>query len=116
MLLWPGRAPVWVLTVLILAFATNGAGSMIGFDLARTANPPERLGTVSGMVNVGAFVASAITLPAIGWLLDVSGASRSANAGVVLSGYKVAFCSTYLLLAVGAFQIVRLRARIAAAR
>ena len=115
-LLWPGRAPIWVLTVLIFAFATNGAGSMIGFDLARTANPPERLGTVSGMVNVGAFVASAITLPAIGWLLDLSGASRSANAGTVLHGYKFAFCFTYLLLAVGAFQIVRLRARIAAAR
>lgn len=113
-LLWPGRAPVWVLILLILAFATNGAGSMIGFDLARTANPPERLGTVSGMVNVGAFVASAITLPAIGWLLDLSGASRSANAGTVLDGYKFAFCFTYLLLAVGAFQIVRLRARIAA--
>ena len=115
-LLWPGRAPIWVLTALVLAFATNGAGSMIGFDLARTANPPERLGTVSGMVNVGAFVASAITLPAIGWLLDLSGASRSANAGTVLDGYKFAFCFTYLFRAVGAFQIVRLRARIAAAR
>ena len=115
-LLWPGRAPIWVLTALVPAFATNGAGSMIGFDLARTANPPERLGTVSGMVNVGAFVASAITLPAIGWLLDLSGASRSANAGTVLDGYKFAFCFTYLFLAVGAFQIVRLRARIAAAR
>lgn len=115
-LLWPGRAPFWAVTLLILAFATNGAGSMIGFDLARTANPPERLGTVSGMVNVGAFVASAITLPAIGRLLDLTGASRSANAGTVLSGYKFAFCFTYLLLAVGAFQIVRLRARISAAR
>lgn len=114
-LLWPGRAPAWLLTVLILAFATNGAGSMIGFDLARTANPPERLGTVSGMVNVGAFVASAITLPAIGWLLDLTGASSSANAGTVLDGYKYAFCFTYILLAVGSFQIIRLRARIATA-
>jgi sugar phosphate permease len=115
-LLWPGRAPIWVLVVLILAFATNGAGSMIGFDLARTANPPERLGTVSGMVNVGAFVASAITLLAIGWLLDITGAASSSNAGTVLSGYKFAFCFTYLLFAVGAVQIIRLRARIAAAR
>lgn len=114
-LLWPGRAPLWALTVLVLAFATNGAGSMIGFDIARTANPPERLGTVSGMVNVGAFVASAIALPAIGWLLDSSGATRSASTATVLAGYKFAFAFMYVLLAVGTFQIVRLRARIAAA-
>jgi len=115
-LLWPGRAPMWALIVLILAFATNGAGSMIGFDIARTANPPERLGTVSGMVNIGAFVASAITLPAIGWLLDSSGATRSASTATVLAGYKFAFAFTYVLLAVGAFQIIRLRVRIAATR
>jgi sugar phosphate permease len=115
-LLWPGRAPIWALIMLVLAFATNGAGSMIGFDIARTANPPERLGTVSGMVNVGAFVASAITLPAIGWLLDSSGATRSASTGTVLAGYKFAFAFTYVLLAVGTFQIIRLRARLAIVR
>jgi MFS family permease len=31
-LLWPGRAPLWLLAVLVLVLAINGPGSMIGFD------------------------------------------------------------------------------------
>jgi MFS family permease len=42
-LLWPGRAPLWLLVVLVVVLATNGPGSMIGFDYARTENPAERM-------------------------------------------------------------------------
>ncbi len=38
-LLWPGRAPLWLLVVLVVVLGTNGPGSMIGFDYARTWNP-----------------------------------------------------------------------------
>jgi MFS family permease len=107
-LLWPGRAPLWLLIVLVFAYAGNGAGSMIGFDVARGASPPEQLGTASGMVNVGTFIAAAITLVATGILVDATGAEHAASAAAALDGFKVAFCFPYLLLALGSFQIVRL--------
>ena len=47
---------------------------MIGFDFARTENPG-RIGSASGVVNVGGFVASLLTILAVGLLLDTSGSS-----------------------------------------
>lgn len=110
-LAWPGRAPVWLLVLLVCGYATNGAGSMIAFDVVRTANPPERLGTASGMVNVGAFLACGITLLATGTLVDATGAGHAATTAAALSGYKVAFCFPFVLLALGTSQILRLNRR-----
>lgn len=111
-LLWPGRAPLWLLGVLVLAYASDGAGSMIAFDVARTASPPEQLGTASGMVNVGTFLASAITLLATGLLVDATGAEHAASATAALDGFKVAFCFPFALLALGTVSILRLSRRI----
>ncbi|HET9170982.1 MAG TPA: MFS transporter [Actinospica sp.] len=107
-LAWPGRAPLWLLTVLICAYASNGAGSMIGFDVARSANPPEQLGTASGMVNIGAFLATAITLVATGFLVDATNAEHAASAAAALGGFKDAFAFPFVLLAFGTFQILRI--------
>jgi MFS family permease len=115
-LAWPGRAPLWLLVVLVLVYSTNGAGSMIAFDVARSGIPPERLGTASGMVNVGTFLAAGITLLATGLLVDHTGAGHAASAAAALSGYKIAFSFPYLLLAFGAFQIVRHSRRVRAAQ
>ena len=41
-LLWPGRAPLWLLVVLCAGLAAGGPGSAIGFDFARTSNPGHR--------------------------------------------------------------------------
>ena len=112
-LAWPGRAPLWLLVVLVLAYASNGGGSMIGFDAARGANPPERLGTASGMVNIGAFSAAAIALLATGILVDATGAEHAASAAA-LTGFKIAFCFPYVLLGLGTIQILRLSRRVAA--
>jgi len=71
---------------------------MLGFDFARPANPPERQGTASGITNMGGFVASMTTLLAIGVLLDVTG-----------DNYTVAFCTVFVLQALGLSQILRLR-------
>jgi sugar phosphate permease len=110
-LAWPGRAPLGLLVLLVCAYASNGAGSMIGFDVARGANPPERLGTASGMVNVGAFLAGGITLLATGVLVDATGAGHAASAAAAVSGYKLAFCFPFVLLALGTSQILRLDRR-----
>ena len=111
-LAWPGRAPLWLLIVLVLAYASNGGGSMIGFDTARAANPPEQLGTASGMVNIGAFSGTAITLLATGILVDATNAEHAASAAAALDGFKIAFCFPYALFAFGTVQILRLSRRV----
>jgi MFS family permease len=95
---WPGgQDPMWLLVVLCVVLGACGPGSMIGFDFARPANPPERFGTASGIVNIGGFTASMLTLLAIGVLLDATG-----------DNYRVAWSSVFVLQAVGTAQILRL--------
>ncbi|MET7713260.1 MFS transporter [Streptomyces sp. NPDC005407] len=98
---YPGdQAPIWLLITLCTVLGACGPASMIGFDFARPANPPERLGTASGIVNMGGFVASMTTLLAVGVLLDATG-----------DNYRIAFSSVFVLEALGIAQILRLRAR-----
>ncbi|MFD5631281.1 MULTISPECIES: nitrate/nitrite transporter [unclassified Streptomyces] len=98
-LVYPGEhAPMWVLIVLCTVLGACGPASMLGFDFARPANPPERQGTASGITNMGGFVASMITLLAIGVLLDATG-----------DDYRVAFSAVFVLQAAGLSQIFRLR-------
>ena len=70
-LLIPGRSPLWLLAGLVVVLAIGGPGSMIGFDFARTFNPAHRIGTATGIVNVGGFIASLIAIYLIGLVLDV---------------------------------------------
>ena len=67
---WPGRAPMWLLVLLCIAVALGGPGSMVGFDMARSFNPPTRLGSANGIVNVGGYVASVTCILLIGVVLD----------------------------------------------
>jgi sugar phosphate permease len=102
-LAYPGeRAPMWLLVVLCAVLGACGPASMLGFDFARPANPPERQGTASGITNMGGFVASMTTLFAIGVLLDATG-----------DNYTVAFSAVFVLQALGVSQILRLRKRAA---
>ncbi|MYT70110.1 MULTISPECIES: MFS transporter [unclassified Streptomyces] len=101
---WPGRSPMWLLLVMCVGLGACGPASMIGFDFARPANPPERQGTGSGIVNMGGFVASMTTLLAVGVLLDATG-----------DNYRIAFAAVFVLQGVGVSQILRLRKRAARA-
>ena len=102
-ILYPGEhAPMWLLIVLCAVLGACGPASMLGFDFARPANPPERQGTASGITNMGGFVASMTTLLAVGVLLDLTG-----------DDYRVAFSAVFVLQALGLAQIFRLRGRAA---
>jgi hypothetical protein len=115
-LLWPGRAPLSLLVLLVVVLGTNGPGSLIGFDYARTENPAQRMGSASGVVNVGGFVASLVTILAVGAVLDLLTPGASAAYG--LGAFRAAFAVQYALWAVGLLGVVlnrrRLRARLAA--
>jgi MFS family permease len=114
-LLWPGRAPLPLLVALVLVLGTNGPGSMIAFDYARTTNPVERLGSANGLVNVGGFVASLLTMLLIGVVLDLL--TPGAATAYDLDAFRAAFAVQYVFWAVGLVGVLRnrrtLRARLA---
>ncbi|MEV6815765.1 MFS transporter [Micromonospora sp. NPDC051296] len=106
-LAWPGRAPGWLLVTLVLVLALSGPGSLIGFDYARTFNPVSRIGSATGIVNVGGFVASIVLVLAIGVVLDVATPAGQDAPG--LDAFRWAFALQYVLWAVGAVQVLRWR-------
>ncbi|WP_307621484.1 nitrate/nitrite transporter [Streptomyces sp. V3I7] len=102
-LVHPGdHAPMWLLVAMCVVLGACGPASMIGFDFARPANPPERQGTAAGITNIGGFTASMTTLFAIGVLLDATG-----------DNYRIAFSAVFVLQALGVSQILRLGRRAA---
>ncbi|MBD0690101.1 MFS transporter [Streptomyces sp. CBMA123] len=113
-LAWPGgHPPFWLLLGIILVMGSNGPASLVGLDFARARNPVERLGTASGIVNMGGFIGTMITLFGIGVLLD---ALSPAGAGAYSAeAFRWAFCWQYVPLAVGTAMILRLRRKVAAA-
>jgi MFS family permease len=105
-LAWPGQAPLWVLTGLVVALALGGPGSMIAFDFARTFNPPNRLGTATGIVNVGGFVASLATMLLVGLILD---ARTGGGTDYSLSDFRIALSVQFVMWAVGIGGVLRTR-------
>ena len=105
-LVWPGQAPLPILVLLVLALGLGGPGSMIGFEFARTFNPPQRLGTATGIVNVGGFVASLLTILLVGLILD---ARTGGTSDYDIGDFKVAMSVQYLIGAVGVIGILRTR-------
>jgi len=106
-LLWPGRAPLWLLVVLVMVLAVGGPGSMVGFDLARTFNPPTRLGSATGIVNVGGFVASLGTVALIGIVLDQ--VAPGGPSTYTVDSFRAAMSVQYIVWVLGVVQILRFR-------
>jgi MFS family permease len=111
-LAWPGRAPLWLLVLLVLGLALGGPGSMIGFDFARTFNPPGRMGSATGIVNIGGFVASLLTIFAIGVVLDAASGGGRESYG--LGAFKLAWCVQYVVWGFGGFGLLRTRSLVRA--
>ena len=113
---WPGRVPLPLLVLLVLVLGTNGPASMIAFDYARTENPAARIGSASGVVNVGGFVASLVTMLLVGLALDAL--TPGASTAYDLGAFKAALSVQYVFWAVGAVGVLRhrraLRRRLAA--
>ncbi|MFD6696999.1 MFS transporter [Micromonospora aurantiaca (nom. illeg.)] len=106
-LAWPGRAPHALLVALVVVLAVNGPGSMIGFDYARSFNPVHRIGSATGIVNVGGFAASIALILAVGVVLDL--ATPAGHDAPPLSAFRWAFAVQFLLWVLGAAQVLRYR-------
>lgn len=108
-LLWPGDAPVWLLGLMVVTTGLGGPGSMVGFDVARTFNPASRLGSATGIVNVGGFIASLLMILVIGILLDVL--TPGGGTDYTPRAYTLAMSVQYVGWVVGLTLIWRYRHR-----
>jgi len=106
-LAWSGPAPLWLLIILVLVVGVSTPASMIGFDIARTSNPDERLASATGIVDQADFIASLVLVVAIGIVLDwrTPGASNA----YTTDAFGWAMSCQYLLWILGTVQIVRYR-------
>ena len=102
-------APLWMLVVLTCVVATGGPASMVGFDLARTFAPVSASGRANGVVNIGGFLASLLTMGLIGFVLDLR--SPGGAASYDLADFRVALSVQYAFWALGVVQILRYRRR-----
>lgn len=111
-LAWPGRPPLVLLVLVVVAMGAGGPASQIGFDYARTYNPPEGLGGASGFVNVGGFTASFTMMFLIGLLLDLQHGATGAPL-YSLGAFKVALTVQYVIVGGGVvgFWLTRRLAR-----
>ncbi len=104
-LIWPGIVPLPLIVILVIILAAYGPASAVGFDFARSFNPETRLGAASGIVNMGGFTASLITIFAIGVILD----ALAPDGQFDIYDFKVAFCFQYLPWAFGVVSLWRAR-------
>ncbi len=114
-LLWPGHPPLWLVVTLVVVLGIGGPGSLIGFDFARTFNPLRSLGSASGVVNVGGFLASLVMMYLIGVVLDLENSQRIAR-GLVSDvfgwdSFRVALLVQYPVIGTGMAFLVRARRR-----
>jgi MFS family permease len=102
----PGRAPLWLLVLLVVVISIGGPGSMVGFDFARTFNPGATLGTAQGMVNMGGFLASLLLMQSMGLILQAAG-------HLSFDSFRLAWTLQYAVsaLAVVGILITRRKAR-----
>jgi hypothetical protein len=91
----------------VVVLAVGGPGSMVGFDLARTFNPPTRLGSATGIVNVGGFVASLGTVALIGIVLDQ--VAPGGPSTYTVDSFRAAMSVQYIVWVLGVVQILRFR-------
>ena len=115
LLLWPGQPPVWLVLTLIVVMAIGGPGSLIGFDYARTFNPARSLGSASGVVNVGGFLASFVMMLLVGLVLDLIDRSNGGS-GIPaelysLDSFRLAFLVQYPVVGIGVVFLLLARRR-----
>ncbi len=114
-LAWPGHPPLWTVVLLIVAIAIGGPGSLIGFDFARAFNPARSLGSASGVVNVGAFLAAFTMMFFVGVVLDAiarsTGGAASPTELYSLEAFRIAFIVQLPVIGIGVIFLLITRAR-----
>ena len=95
----PGPAPMWLLVVLVITLAAGGPGSVVGLDIARTANPHLNIVLAQSIANLGGFMATLFVLAAMGAVMTAAG-------GFTPEAFRVAWLVMYPVWALAVVGIV----------
>jgi MFS family permease len=95
LLSWNGQVPLGFIVPSFAFLALGGPASMIGFALARDYNPLARVGTATGVVNVGGFLATTFAALTIGVLLQYTGGN-----------FRLSLLSVVAVLVFGSFRML----------
>jgi MFS family permease len=111
--LTPGKNPLWQIILLVLAIGIGGPASMVAFDYSRVSIPKHRLGSSNGIINSGGFVATFISMFAVGIALDAVHDSRILGDQPLysLSGFKLAFPLELVVISFGLFKFFQARSQ-----
>ncbi|GDY30517.1 MFS transporter [Gandjariella thermophila] len=97
---WPGgRVPAAVIVCAFALLSLGGPVSAIAFALARDYNPIHRVGTATGVANVGGFVATTVASLGVGVLLGL------VDAWAPAAGFRMALLSVAAVLLVGTCRV-----------
>jgi len=110
-LLWPGMPPLAVVILLFAVVAAGGPGSLIGFDFARTYNPPVRHGAVSGFVNLGGFLITVLVMLIVGLLLDAQSPGADPSRLYAWENWRWALAAQFPVVGVVIVLFLAARAR-----
>jgi MFS family permease len=97
----PGRAPVWLLFVVVASISIGAPASMIAMDFSRVIIPPERRGSANGFINVGGHAATFIMMAIAGFVLDIVQTQTGSSTPFTFEGFRWAMSSQVLVLALG---------------
>lgn len=112
---WPGGHPPVAMLVVVFGLLSLGSPTAgIGFSLAKDYSSPQQMGTSTGVVNLGGFLATAIAASSVGILLQLSGGDTAPHA------FRIALLAISALLVLGGWRSViwwrRTRAEVFAAQ
>jgi sugar phosphate permease len=114
-LAWPTEPPLWLIGILIFVMGVGGPGSLIGFDFARQFNPRRNLGSATGIVNVGGFLATFVIMFVMGLVLDFVNQGRVASGFTddlfSWDGFRLAFLVQFVVVGAGIVAMVNARRR-----
>lgn len=115
LLAWPGQPPLWFVILHLVIIGVGGPGSLIGLDFARTFNPSRSLGSATGIVNVGGFLACFVMMLLVGLVLDLidraNGGSGVPAELYALDSFRVAFLVQYVVVGIGVGFLLHARHR-----
>lgn len=115
LILWPGTAPFVVVLVAVVAIAMSLPASMVAFNIIQSFTPRRRIGTATGITNVGGFVASLVAIYLIGLTLDLQVQWGWVTDAYAPEAFRVAMAMQLVVASVGVVGMLisarRVRAR-----
>lgn len=102
LILWPGTAPFVVVLAAVVAIAMSLPASMLAFNIVQSFTPRRYLGTVTGITNVGGFVASLCAIFLVGLTLDLQVAWGWASSAYAPEAFRLAMAMQLVVTLVGA--------------